>query len=127
MTVSGYLVPFPDPGAADLLSDHLEQEVHADGPGKILFRIFLPRNLVEGTAAPSGSGSYYARKRLEVLKKDGEEWTLIWGATTDSDQALEEVSWDVLSAETLKCKLTNMSGTEGQFSLECTFAPCKEP
>ena len=32
MRVSGYLLPFPDPGAADLMSDHLEQEVQAAGP-----------------------------------------------------------------------------------------------
>jgi hypothetical protein len=32
MRVSGYLLPFPDPGAADLASDHLEQDVHARVP-----------------------------------------------------------------------------------------------
>jgi hypothetical protein len=31
------------------------------------------------------------------------------------------VCWEVSSAGTLKGKLTNMSGTEGQFSLECAF------
>jgi hypothetical protein len=86
MRVSGYLVPFPDPGAADLMSDHLEQEVHADGPG----------------------------------------WILLCDTTSDSDQESEEVSWEVLSSGTLKCRLTNMSGTGGQFSLECTFVPRHE-
>ena len=42
MSVSGHLLPFPDPGAADLMSDHLEQEVHAAGPGKIRSRVSLP-------------------------------------------------------------------------------------
>jgi hypothetical protein len=60
---------------------------------------------------------------LELFRRDGNDWTLLWGATTDSAQAWDEVSWDVASAETLKCRLTNMTGIEGQFYLECTFTP----
>jgi hypothetical protein len=33
------------------------------------------------------------------------------------------VPWEILSAGTLKIRLTNMSGMEGQFSLECAFMP----
>lgn len=123
MSVCGYLVPFPDPGAADLMSDHLEQEVQATGPGKILMRVTLPSALFEGSGSPSEAGSYFALKRLELFKREGDDWTLLWGVTTNSGQAWEEVSWDVASAETLRCKLTNMTGMEGQFSLECTFTP----
>jgi hypothetical protein len=57
MRVSGYLIPFPDPGAADLMSGHLEQEVHADSAGKILMKVSLPRTLNEGPKGPSKSGS----------------------------------------------------------------------
>jgi hypothetical protein len=123
MSVSGYLVPFPDPGAADLMSDHLEQEVQTFGPGQVLMRVSLPRNLFERPEARSKAGSSFARKRLELFKREGDGWVLLWGATTDSDQAREEVSWNVATAGTLKCRLTNMTGVEGQFSLECTFVP----
>ncbi len=122
MAVSGYLVPFPDPGAADLLSDHLEQEVHTGGPGKILMRVSLPKTLPGGVPS-SRSRSCFARKTLELFKREGDDWILIWGATTDSDTAMEEVSRDVPSPGTLKCRVTNMSGAEGQFSLECTYIP----
>ena len=121
MSVSAYLLPFPDPGAFDLMSDHLEQEVRATGPGTILIRVSLPQALFEGSRGPVEAGSCFARKRLELFKREGDIWTHLWNATTDSDQAWQEVSWDVAAAETLKCRLTNMTGTEGQFSLECTF------
>ena len=35
MKVSGHLVPFPDSGAADLMSNNLELWVEADGSGQI--------------------------------------------------------------------------------------------
>jgi hypothetical protein len=127
MRVGGYLVPFPDPGAADLMSDHLDQEAHADGPGKILMKVSLPRTLNERPAGPSESGGRYARKKLELFKLEGNDWILFWEATSESDQESEEVSREVLSSGALKCKLTNMSGMEGQFSLECTFVPRQEP
>ena len=123
MSVSAYLVPFPDPGAFDLMSDHLEQEVLTTGPGKLLVSVFLPGAFFEGSKAIDKSGKCIPRKRLEFFKRDGTDWTLLWGATTDSEQAREEVCWDVATAETLKCRLTNMTGTEGQFSLECKFIP----
>ncbi|MFQ6029454.1 MAG: hypothetical protein ACE5Q6_18410 [Dehalococcoidia bacterium] len=123
MSVSGFLVPFPDPGAADLMSDHLEQEVHANGPGKILLTVTLPRTLSEEPKAPSGSGSAFARKKLEFLQRQGEDWVVLWSAITDSEQASEKVSLEVFSPGRLKCRVTNMSGIEGQFSLDCKFIP----
>ena len=123
MSITGHLVPFLDPGAADLMSNHLDQEVHIDGPGKILLRVALPRTVPLKPGTPSSSGDCFARKSLEVFKKDGENWLLLWSATSDSDHATEEVSLDVASAGILKCRLTNMSGMEGQFSLDCAFTP----
>jgi len=65
MSVSGYLLPFPDPGAADLMSDHLEQEVHAAGPGKIRLRVSLPGTRFDEAGSPAHTGTRFARKKLE--------------------------------------------------------------
>ena len=131
MNISGYLLPFPDPGAADLMSDHLEQVIQTTVPGKVVVRASLPETLPvdspeklnQGSAITSGSGASFARKKLEIFRLDGNDWVLLGGTTSDSDLELEEVAWEVHSAQTLKCKLTNMSGREGQFSLRCTFEP----
>ena len=123
MSVSAYLVPFPDPGAFDLMSDHLEQEVVTTGPGKLLVSVSLPSFLFEGSKGVDKSGKCIPRKRLEFFKRDGTDWTLLWDAITDSDQVREEVCWDIATSEILKCRVTNMTGIEGQFSLECKFIP----
>ncbi len=123
MSISGYLLPFPDPGAADLMSDHLEQVVQATGPGKILVTTSLPEILTKGLENPSGPGSRFARKKLEFFSLEGNDWIYLSGTTSDSGQKSEEVFFDVQAAETVKCKLTNMSGREGQFSLECSYEP----
>ena len=127
MRISGHLVPFPDTGAADLMSDHLEQIVQAEGPGKISCKISLPRTLFKPPAAPSASQGGFARKMVEIFKQEGEDWLPLLSSTTDSHQALEEIFCDVGSAGTFKCKVMNMSGTEGQFSLESTFLPHPMP
>ena len=121
MSISGYLLPFPDPGAADLMSDHLEQVVQTTGPGKILIRASLPENSNQEPANPSGSGGRFARNKLEIFRLEGIDWVSVDVTISDSYCELEEVAWEVNSVETFKCKLTNMSGREGQFSLECTF------
>ena len=123
MRISGHLVPYPDPGAADLMSDHLEQIVQAEGPGKITCRVSLPRTLLKPAGVPSAPQGGFARKMVEIAKQEGEDWLPLWSSTTDSYQALEEISCDVVSAGTFRCKVMNMSGTEGQFSLESTFLP----
>ena len=117
------MVPFPDPGAADLMSDHLEQIVQADGPGKISCKISLPRTLPKPQSDPSTTKEGFARKMVEITKQEGEHWLPIWSSTTDSYQALEEISCDVVAAGTFRCKVMNMSGIEGQFSLESIFLP----
>ena len=127
MRISGHLIPFPDPGAADLMSDHLEQIVQAEGPGKISCKITLPITLPKPPYATSTSPGGFARKMVEIAKQEGEDWLPLWSSTTDSYQAVEELSCDVVSAGTFKCKLMNMSGTEGQFSLESTFLPYPTP
>ncbi len=123
MKISGQLVPFPDLGAADMMSDHLEQIVPADRPGLISCQITLPRILIKAIGDPSASSGGFARKRVEIFQQVGEAWSPLWSSTTDSCQALEEISYEVKSAGTFKCLLMNMSGTEGQFSLESTFLP----
>ena len=127
MSITGYLLPFPDPGAADLMSDHLEQVVQATGPGKILITTSLPEILTKGLENPSGPGSQFARKKLEFFRLEGNEWMFLFGTTSDSGQKSEEVLFEVQAAETVKCKLTNMSGREGQFSLACTYEPRDQP
>ena len=125
MSIGGYLLPFPDPGAADLMSDHLEQVVQTTGPGKILIRASLPENspenLNQGPANPSGSGGRFVRNKLEIFRLEGNDWVSVDVTISDSYCELEEVAWEVRSVKTFKCKVTNMSGREGQFSLECTF------
>ena len=123
MSISGYLVPFPDPGAADLMSDHLEQVVQATGPGKILVTTSLPEILKKGLENPSGPRSRFARKKLEFFRLEGNDWIYLSGTTSDSGQKSEEVFLNVQAAGTVKCKLTNMSGREGQFSLACRYEP----
>jgi hypothetical protein len=123
MSISGYLLPFPDPGAADLMSDHLEQVVQATGPGKILVTTSLPEILTKGLEKPSGPGCRFARKKLEFFRLEGNDWIYLSGTMSDSGQKSEEVILNVQAAETVKCKLTNMSGREGQFSLECSYEP----
>ena len=127
MSISGYLLPFPDPGAADLMSDHLEQVVQATGTGKILITTSLPEILTNGLENPSGPGSRFARKKLEFFRLEGNDWIYLSGTTSDSGHKSEEVFLDVQAAETVKCKLTNMSGREGQFYLECSYEPRDQP
>jgi hypothetical protein len=123
MRISGQLVPFPDTGAADLMSDHLEQIVEANGPGKILCKITLPKTLPKPPDGFSEAPGGFARKMVEIAKQEGEDWLPLWSSTSHSYQALEEISCDVVSAGAFKCKIMNMSGTEGQFTLESTFLP----
>ena len=127
MRVSGYLLPFPDPGAADLMSDHLEQEVHAAGPGTIRLRVSLPGTRFDEAGSPAQTGTRFARTKLEVLQEAADGWAVLWSATSDGDQVVEEVALDVFSAGTLKARLTNLSGMEGQFTLDCTFVPRHAP
>ena len=126
MKVSGFLVPFPDIGAADLMSDHLEQDVPANSPGQLMVTLTLPRTRAQESDAAPDPGSCFARKRLEVCQRKGDDWVPLWDATTDSDQALEHFSLAVPASGSLKCRLTNMSGIEGQFALDCTFVPRQE-
>ena len=123
MRVSGYLVPFPDHGAADLMSDHLEQQIHADGPGTLELQVTVPKTV---SNRPSEGAYRFARKQLKVMRRDGEEWVPLVEATTDTDNSSESFLVEVLSPGRLLCRLTNMSGIEGQFTLECTFRPDKD-
>ena len=127
MRISGHLVPFPDPGAADLMSDRLEQIVQADGPGKLSCKISVPRTMPKSPGVSSASQGDFARTLVEISRQEGEDWLPLWSSTTDSYRALEEISCDVVAAGTFKCKVMNMSGIEGQFALESTFLPGQAP
>ena len=105
------------------MSDHLEQEVQASGPGKVRLSVRLPRTRYDGPAQPWESVGDYARKKLELYQKDGNDWILLHTTTRESHREWDEVLWNVESGGTLKTRLTNMSGMEGQFSLECSFLP----
>jgi hypothetical protein len=126
MSVSGYLVPFPDHGAADLMSNHLEQVVQTTGPGKIFTRTTSPANPSNGPENPSGSDSRSTRMKLEFFRLKENEWVLLHDTTVEGGQESEEVVLDVQSAESIKCTLTNMSGREGQFFLDCTYEPADQ-
>ena len=52
---------------------------------------------------------------------------MLWSATSDGDQGVEEIALEVLSAGTVKGRVTNLSGMEGQFTLDCTFVPRHAP
>lgn len=121
MSISGYLLPFPDPGAADLMSDHLEQMVQAAGPGKIFVATALPASMNIGFENPSGSGGQSARKKLEFFRLEESEWVFLYGTTVDGGPEPGIVVLDVDAAGTIRCKLTNISGKEGQFFLECIY------
>ena len=121
MSVSGYLLPFPDPGAADMMSDHLEQVVQANGPGKIVVTTSLPETSTNGLEGPAELGGQLTRKKLEFFRLEDQEWVFLYGTTVDGGQEPEKVVLDVQAAGTIRCTLTNMSGREGQFFLECSF------
>ena len=77
MRVSGYLLPFPDPGAAGLMSDHLEQDVQAAGPGTLRLRVSLPGTLVDAAGSPAQTGTRFARTKLEVLQEAADGWAVL--------------------------------------------------
>ena len=123
MSVRGYLVPFPDHGAADLMSNHLVQVVQTTGSGKIIARTSLPETPTKGIENPSGLDSRLALRKLEFFRLEENQWVFLHGTLVDGSQESEEVDFDVQSAERIKCTLTNMSGSEGQFFLDCTYEP----
>ena len=126
MSVSGYLVPFPDYGAADLMSNHLEQVVETTGPGKIIARTALPGTRSKVSGNPSGPDARSARKKLEFFRLEENEWVLIHEEIIDCRQTPDKSVLDVQSAMSIKCRLTNMSGSEGQFYLDCSYEPGEE-
>ena len=93
MRVSGYLLPFPDPGAADLMSDHLEQDVHAAGPGTLRLRVSLPGTRFDAAGSPAQTGTRFARTKLEVLQEAADGWAVLWSATSDGVGSSKFLGW----------------------------------
>lgn len=127
MALIGYLVPFPDPGAFDLMSRWLEQDVEATGPGTISVRVTMPR-IIRPPAATGGvsaevSNPGFARKKLELFRHCGGAWIPLSESVTPSPEAAEEITWAVNCPGLYRTRLTNMGGMEGQFSLDCRFRP----
>ena len=123
MSITGYLLSFPDPGAADMMSDHLEQVVQATGPGRIIVTTSLPEASTSGVGKPSGLEVQPARRKLEFFRLEEKEWVFLYATTVDGGQEPGKVVLDIQTAGTIRCKLTNMSGREGQFFLECSYEP----
>ena len=123
MSITGYLLSFPDPGAADMMSDHLEQVVHATGPGRINVTTSPPGTATNGLEGPAGLGGQSTRKKLEFFRLEDKEWVCFHSTTVDGGPEPEKMALDVQAAGTIRCTLTNMSGREGQFFLECSFEP----
>ena len=127
MALTGYLVPFPDPGAFDLMSRWLEQDVKAAGPGTITVRVTMPRIIRRpaetGGASAEVSNAGFARKKLELFRHCGGEWIPLAESVTASPEAAEELTWAVTDPGLYRTRLTNMGGMEGQFSLDCRFRP----
>ena len=127
MALTGYLVPFPDPGAFDLMSRWLEQDVEAAGPGTISVRVTIPRIIRRpaetGEASPEISNAGFARKKLELFRQCQGEWMHLFESVTASPEASEEITWSVTAPGLYRTRLTNMGGMEGQFSLDCRFRP----
>ncbi len=119
MSITGYLVPFPDPGAWDLMSDRLEEQLHAPGPGAIRIRLTLPPIPPERADSQGG----FARKRVLLARQEESGWATLYDATTASRAPTEELLLPITAAATLRCRLMNMGGLEGQFTLDCAFIP----
>lgn len=106
-----------------MMSDHLEQVVQATGPGKILVTTSIPVAPASGIGKTSGLEVQSALRKLEFFKLEEKEWASIYRTTVDGGPEPEQVVMDVETAGLIRCKLTNMSGREGQFSLDCSFEP----
>ena len=127
MALTGYLVPFPDPGAFDLMSRWLEQDVEATGPGTISVQVTMPRIIQRpaetGAVSDGVSNHGFARKKLELFRHCEGAWVPLSESVTASPQAAEEITWPVTISGLYRTRLTNMGGMEGQFSLDCRFRP----
>lgn len=127
MALTGYLVPFPDPGAFDLMSRWLEQDVEATGTGTISVLVTMPRIIRRpaeaAQAAADASSPGFARKKLELFRHCGGTWLPLSESVTPSPEAAEEITWPVTRPGLYRARLTNMGGMEGQFSLDCRFRP----
>ena len=100
MKVSGHLVPFPDSGAADLMSNNLELWVEADGSGAVYDEIV---NAIQNRSVTNlalygfshGAGSIYdLSERLEANRSSIGDFELLFTGYIDAIENDSDVDLD---------------------------------
>jgi len=125
MKVSGHLVPFPDSGAADLMSNNLELWVEADGSGQIRCQAHVFERTPTEITQPTQLDYKKPFIRLQVYKQISNEWIAIWDSIESRFESTREIICYVDSSGIFKSKLTNISGLGRQFTLEAFFTPAE--
>ena len=127
MKVSGHLVPFPDSGAADLMSNNLELWVEADGSGQIRCQAHVSEKTPTEITRPAELDYKNPFVRLQIYKQISNEWIAIWDSIESPFESSREIICYVDSGGIFKSKLTNISGLDRQFTLETFFIPAGSP
>ena len=125
MKVSGHLVPFPDSGAADLMSNNLELWVEADGSGQIRCQAHVSERTPMGITPATHLDYKNPFIRLQIYKQISNEWIAIWDSIESPFESSREIICYVDSSGIFKSKLTNISGLDRQFTLEAFFTPAE--
>ena len=125
MKVTGHLVPFPDSGAADLMSNNLELWVEADGSGQIQCQAHVSERTPMGITPHNHLGYKNPFIRLQIYKQISNEWIAIWDSIESPFESSREIICYVDSSGIFKSKLTNISGLDRQFTLEAFFTPAE--
>ena len=126
MKVSGHLVPFPDSGAADLMSNHLELWLEGEGSGQICCKAHVAEKIPRQIIRPIHSDFKAPFIRLQIYKQICNEWTEIWDSIESQFETPREIICHVDSSGVFKSKLTNLSGLDRQFTLEACFTPTEK-
>ena len=126
MKVSGHLVPFPDSGAADLMSNHLEIRLEGEGAGQIYCTAHVTEKIPRRVTHPIQPNSRAPFIRLQIYKQICNEWMEIWDSIESHFETTREIICHVSSSGIFKSKLTNLSGLDRQFTLEAYFTPTEK-
>ncbi len=126
MKVSGHLVSFPDSGAADLMSNHLEIRLEGEGAGQIYCKAHVTEKIPRRVTHPIQPDSRVPFIRLQIYKQICNEWMEIWDSIESHFETTREIICHVGSSGIFKSKLTNLSGLDRQFTLEAYFTPTEK-